>query len=114
MHNRRAREQQRDFHHVPINFPHVHVWFMNCDRPLKKEMIIWFVSVWQHKNFLGSENCISIWHPPNRDIREKLYGQKSSRTDPKVATIASAVFERSGVFENSKYSASSSNVHARI
>src|SRR5260221_12187819 len=80
--NRPAHEQQHDFHHVPTNFPHVHVWFMNCDRPLKKEMIIWFVSIWQYKNFLGSENCISIWHPPNRDIREKLYGRKSSRTDP--------------------------------
>src|SRR5260221_13695863 len=58
---------------------------VNCDRPLEKEMIVWFVSVWQHKNFLGSENCISIWHPPNRDIREKLSGRKSSRTDPKSA-----------------------------
>jgi len=63
---------QCNFHHVPPNSPHVHIWFINCNRPLKKEMMISFVSVQQQKKFLGSENCISIC-PPQIEISVKKY-----------------------------------------
>ena len=45
------------------------------------------MSVWQQKKFLGRENCISIWHPPNRDTVEKISGEKSSRTHPNKSTL---------------------------
>src|SRR5260221_11707931 len=84
-------EQQRNFHHVQTNFPHVHVWFMNCDRPLEKEMIIWFVSVWQHKPFLGSENCISIWHPQIEIFVKNYLAEKRalSISDQKLHRVTS-------------------------
>jgi hypothetical protein len=67
--------------------PHVLVWFMNVTATQKGNdflIEVWLVSVWQQKKFLGRENCISIWHPPNRDTVEKISGEKSSRTHPET------------------------------
>ena len=66
--------------HMQTYSPHVHTTIINYDGPLEKGMFIWFMRRWQHKSFLGHKNTISIWHPPNRDLLQTLFGRKSSRT----------------------------------
>ena len=78
-----TRTRQIDLHHMQTYSPHVHAKVMNCDRPLEKEMLIWSMKtarVRENQKVLRHKNTISIWHPPNRDLLQTLFGGKSSRT----------------------------------